>query len=188
METGGLADALREDHHAAAIENQHERQFERPNHLEQPRSFGGISVHQGPTETEWNAAASQLRDKPVRYRGCECRRVAAVRKMHDGAVLGDDSVDEVQVPSNAPQVLEDTSRHEQDDDAARPRGSNGRPHGGVEHISASDGAVVVDGDHGQFHWRLSSRQRASDLPRIGSKRRRRRRPRARYPGDFFACS
>jgi hypothetical protein len=44
LETGGLADALGQDHHTTPVENQHERQFERPNHLEQPRSFGGIRV------------------------------------------------------------------------------------------------------------------------------------------------
>ena len=34
-------------------------------------------------------------------------------KWHDGAVLGDDAVDEVQIAGDAPQLVEDAARHQQ---------------------------------------------------------------------------
>ena len=46
VQPGGLADALRQRHHAAAVEQQHERQFQRANRLQQARRLVGGAVDQ----------------------------------------------------------------------------------------------------------------------------------------------
>jgi hypothetical protein len=66
--------------------------------------------------------------------------------MKDGAVLGDDSVHEVQVAGDPTELAQDTSGHEQDDDASRPGIRNGVAHRWIETIALGDRAVVVESD------------------------------------------
>ena len=71
--------------------------------------------------------------------------------MNDRAVLGDDTIDEVQVTSNPSQFVEDPTGDQQHDDALRPGGRNRVPHRWVQNVAASDGAVVVQRDDRQLH-------------------------------------
>jgi hypothetical protein len=63
-----------------------------------------------------------------------------------GAVLGDHGVDEVQLPGDAPQLVEDSARDEQDHDPPPPNGGNGLAHLCLENVAPRDRPVEVQGD------------------------------------------
>ena len=71
--------------------------------------------------------------------------------MQDRTVLGDDGVHEVQVASDPAQFAQNSSRDEQDRDAARPGVCNGSADGWIESVALGDRAVVVECNDRKFH-------------------------------------
>ena len=114
-----LADALRQRHHTALVEDQHQRQFERANHVENRRRIGRVGVDQRLPGTAGNAAARELVEKRLRHGRREQRGVAALGKVQHRAVLGDHAVNKVQLAGDAPEVVEDAPGREEDGDTAR---------------------------------------------------------------------
>ena len=53
-------------HHAAAVEDEHQRQFERANDLQQPRRLVGVRIDQALSRGEGNAATAQFGDEALR--------------------------------------------------------------------------------------------------------------------------
>ena len=62
-----------------------------------------------------------------------------------------DAVDEVQVAGDPSQFVEDPAGDQQHDDALRAGGGDRVAHRRVQHVAASDGAVVIQRDDRQFH-------------------------------------
>ena len=71
MKPGGLADALWHGHHAAAVEDEHERQLERANDLQQLRRIIRIRVDQALPAGERNPPTLQFGDEADRHRGSQ---------------------------------------------------------------------------------------------------------------------
>ena len=68
-------------------------------------------------------------------------------KLDYGAILCDDGVHKMQAARNPPQVLEDSTGHEYDDDVLRPQLGYGLTHLRVQHIVPGDGAIEVESKH-----------------------------------------
>jgi hypothetical protein len=71
--------------------------------------------------------------------------------MENGAILGDDTVDEAQIASHAAKLVENPSRHEQDGDAPGPCSGDGFPDQRAHRIIARGRSVIVQREHRQFH-------------------------------------
>ncbi len=97
MQPGGFADALRQGHHPASVEQQHQREFQRPDGVEHAWRVIGSAVHQALSWCDLYAAHTELGKKSIRDRWCQQRGMAAIGKMQDSTILGYHTVDEVQV-------------------------------------------------------------------------------------------
>ena len=78
-------------------------------------------------------------------------RVAAARKVNDGAVLGDNGIDEVKVTGHSNELGEDATRDEKDEDASGPQRSNRVTHRFVGPVPIRDRTVVVERDCCELH-------------------------------------
>ena len=133
------------------VEQQDQRQFEIANHLEESRGVARRRIDQAPSKDEVNAAAPQFRDEGGRNLRGEKRRVSAVWEMRDGAVLGDDTVDEMQIAGHATQLVEDPAGHEEHRIAACSRVGNRVAHRWIERLVVRDRTVVVEREHRRLH-------------------------------------
>ena len=78
--------------------------------------------------------------------------LTAAWKVHDCTVLGDNPLDEMEIPGNATKLAENAAGHEQDHDAAATGGSNAVQHGRIQPVVARDRPVVVQRQNREFHW------------------------------------
>ena len=74
--------------------------------------------------------------------------------MDNGAVLGNDTIDEVQVTSDPPQFVKNSAGDQQNDAALGPGLRDRVSHRGIEHATLSDGAVIIERDNRHFHRSL----------------------------------
>ena len=152
---GGLADPLGHPHDPAAIEYEHQRQLQRPNHVEHHCSVHRLRIDQRMARAMGNAPPAKFFQECGRRRWREHRRVFAVRKVHDAAVLGDDPVHEVQISGEGPEVIENATGDEQHEDPAGTRRGDRLARTGVQRVRGRDGPVVIERKDGELHGRCS---------------------------------
>ena len=143
-----LAHALRQCHDPAAIEGEHERQFECPDGLQDANGLIGLRVHQAFAALKWNPTCRQPGAQRGRHKWRQQRGVAAFGEMHNGAVLRDNAIHEMKVAGHAAQFTQDASGDQQHDDAPGARIADGRADRRVETVAAGNGPVVVERQHG----------------------------------------
>ena len=81
--------------------------------LEQAGSLVGIRIDQTLPSGKGNPATAQFGQKALRHRRRQRRGPPAVREVNHRAVLGDDTIDKVQVAGGPPQVSENPPGHQQ---------------------------------------------------------------------------
>ena len=147
MQPGRFADPLRHRHDPARVEDQDQRQLERPNEVEQHRRFVRIGIDQALSRLVRDTPPTQFVQESAGYQRRECRGVAARRKVEDGAILGHDAVNETQIAGDPTKLVENPSGHEQDRNASRPGCRYRLPDQRTHRIIARRGSVVVQRQH-----------------------------------------
>jgi len=75
----------------------------------------------------------------------------AAQERKDGAIFGDNGIEETQVAQEPLQIGEDSAGHEDNHNSARARLDDRRFHGGIENPVFCDGAVVIECQDTKFH-------------------------------------
>src|SRR5690606_23308138 len=99
------------------IEGNRQRQLELPDDGENRVRIGGGCLDDHRTDIEGDPGARQFGDQLRQRRLAVRGDMAARRKLDDRAVLGDDSVDEVQATRGRAQVFQDPPGYEHHDNA-----------------------------------------------------------------------
>ncbi|WP_448988128.1 hypothetical protein [Luteitalea sp.] len=79
----------------APVEQQDDRQLKFADDVEDPGRVPGLGVDQALSFLERDATRSKLRDECGRDGRCERRREAAIGKVHQSAILGDHTIQEI---------------------------------------------------------------------------------------------
>ena len=82
------------------------------NHVEQPWCLVRIGVHETLAGTKRNATASKSSTKAIGTGGAMID-AASIWKVNDGPILGDHSIDEMQITGDATEVVQDPASDEQ---------------------------------------------------------------------------
>ena len=88
--------------------------------------------------------------------GGEHRGVVVSGKVEDGAILGDNDINEMKVAGHAPELVQAASRDDDDRDASCARVGNGIASGRVQPVVLSSRSVVVQRNDPEFHSHLRS--------------------------------
>ena len=142
-QASGLADALRQRHHTASIEHEHNRKLELADDLEHARSDARIGIDKALACLEWNPAFLKSGCKSRRKGRCKRRREATIREVHHRTVFCDHTVDETELAGDASKAFQSPARHEHHLDAAAARLGDRVAYSRVQSVIACDGAVVV---------------------------------------------
>src|SRR6185312_2278307 len=145
--TRRLADGLRQHHEPAAIEHHHKRQLKPAKYFQYPRGFTSIGIDNHSAGVERNTLSSQLLEEILRCRLCNNRQISTRRETDDRAVFGDDTVHEVQVTGQAPQLLENAARHNQHDNALCAKLTDSFTCRWIESAVLGDRAIVVESEY-----------------------------------------
>jgi hypothetical protein len=71
--------------------------------------------------------------------------------VHQRSVLGDHTIDEVQIPGNPTKIVETTAGDEHHRDTHSPRVGDGVANGWIQPITSSDRAVVIERENRKLH-------------------------------------
>jgi hypothetical protein len=154
MQARRLAHALRQHHDPAAVEQQHQRQFETAHHLQDARAIVGVCVNETLPGVERNVATAKLSKESVGHRRRQHRRMAGSGEIHHRTVFRDDAVYEVQIAGDPRQFAKDSTGDEKHENAAGSERRNRLPHRFIGTIPDSDRAIVVEGHSCELHDRF----------------------------------
>jgi hypothetical protein len=142
---------LSQRHDPAAVEQQHNRQLELADCIQQLRREARIRVDQAMASLERNALLLKSSDERGRYRRRQRRGQPAVGTVDQRAVLGDDAVHEMEFAGDATKVVETATCHQHYGNASPPRFGDGVKYRRINPIVARDGAIVIQRQNREFH-------------------------------------
>jgi hypothetical protein len=150
-QAGRLADRLRQDHDAAGVEQERQRQPQLLDRAQRRVRIGGIEFGDAGAGTDRDPALAQQFQQPKSRRRGQHDRPPDLRERQHRPVFGHDGIEQPEVADQHAQVVEDPAGDQHDPEAALAGRADRDPHGRIEPTALGDRAVVVEREHAQPH-------------------------------------
>ena len=140
---GSFTNRLRKHHEAAAVEQQHQRQFELADHGQDAGSKGRVGLYYALAGSEVDPTVAEFIQENGRWRMAD-QPGMPVWKGQYGPVFRYHGVNKLKVSCYPLQVRKNAAGHEDNCDSAGTRLRDGGPHVRIEYSIACDRPIVVE--------------------------------------------
>jgi len=150
LEAGAFADRLLEHHEAAAIEEDYERQLLLLDGGKDCRRGACFRLDNALTGSEGDSPPPQFVEKTLRRKTTEDARLTIGKGEH-GTILGDYRIDETEISAETPEVREDATRGDDDNDSVGTCFCDCRSDFGGQQTVLRNGPIIIKCEHTEFH-------------------------------------